>query len=147
MLTPRRDRARRNTNARTGVFRRSVTTTEDRVGPSIVAVQHAAQVFADPAVRTQVRTWFDEGTPLLEMVDRLGIADFFDPELRVAIAGLSPEAVTMIRDAFVAEIDRAGASTSATLPVECEITRVTGPVTVTPAQSGGRQVVRVVDGS
>jgi hypothetical protein len=117
------------------------------VGPSIVAVQHAGQVFADPAVRTQVRAWFDEGTPLLEMVDRLGIAEFFDPDLRVAIAGLSPEEVKVIRDAVVAEIDRAGPSTAATLPVECEISRVTGPVSVSAAQSGGRQVARVVERS
>lgn len=117
------------------------------MGPSIVAVQQAGRVFADPAVRTQVRAWFDEGTPLLEMVDRLGIADPFDPELRSAISGLSPEEVKVIRDAVVAEIDRAGASTDASLPVECEITRVTGPVSVSAAQSGGRQVARVVDSS
>jgi hypothetical protein len=117
------------------------------MGPSLVAVQHAGQVFADPAVRTQVRAWFEEGAPLLEMVDRLGIAEFFEPELRIAIAGLSPEEVGVIRNTVLAEIDRAGPSTGATLPVECEITRVTGPVTVSPAQSGGRQVARVVDGS
>lgn len=115
------------------------------MGPSIVAVQRAGQVFADPAVRTQVRQWFAEGTPLLEMVDRLGIADAFEPDLRAAIAGLSPAEVEVIRAAVLAEIERSGPSTEATLPVECAITHVTGPVEVSAAESGGRQVARVVN--
>jgi hypothetical protein len=126
-------------------FRAGRQNTGSAVGPSIVAVQQAGQVFADPAVRVQVREWFSEGTPLLEMVDRLGIAEFFEPELRAAVAGLSPAEVGVIRDAVVAEIDRAGSSTGASLPVECEITQVTGPVSVSAAESGGRQVARVVN--
>lgn len=115
------------------------------MGPSLVAVQRAAQVFADPAVREQVKAWFAEDTPLLEMVDRLGISDDFDADLRSAISGLSAYEVSVIREVFIAEIDRAGTSTSASLPVECEITQVVGPVSVSAVQSGPRLVARVVD--
>lgn len=113
------------------------------MGPTIVAVQRAAQLFADPAVRAQVLTWHAEGVGLYEMVERLGFADLVDPPLRAAIEGLEPSEVTIIREAFVAEIERAGSTTTATMPVECSITEVTGPVAVTAVDVGGLPIARV----
>lgn len=113
------------------------------MGPSIAAVQRAAQLFSDPSVRAQLLAWHAQDVPLLEMVDRLGFADLFDPELRAAVAGLKPDEVAILRAAFVAEINRAGDSEDATMPVECGIADVTGPVAVTSAEVGGRSVARV----
>jgi hypothetical protein len=42
------------------------------MGPSIAAVQRAAELFADPQVRTRVLTWHEQDVPFLEMVERLG---------------------------------------------------------------------------
>jgi hypothetical protein len=113
------------------------------MGPPVAAVQKAEQVFADPKVREQLLTWHAQQVPLLEMIDRLGFADLVDPALRDAIEGLTPQEVAIIRAAVVAEIDRAGDSETATLPVDCGIAPVTGPVTVTAADIDGRAVARV----
>jgi hypothetical protein len=113
------------------------------MGPGISAVQRATELFADPAVRAQVRTWHSQNVSLMDMVDRLGFAGLVDDPLRAAITGLSPDEVSIIRDAFLAEIDRAAESTQIIMPVECGLTEVAGPVTVTPAEIDGRPVARV----
>lgn len=113
------------------------------MSPALTAVQRAQALFTDPAVRAQARTWHEEGVPLLDMVDRLGLSDLFVGELRDAIAGLAPDEVAIIRKAFVAEIDRAGASNVAPMPVDCTLDAVTGPVTVTAEDVGGRPVAKV----
>ncbi|HEY3724429.1 MAG TPA: hypothetical protein VGN59_13845 [Acidimicrobiia bacterium] len=113
------------------------------MGPPLAAVRRAEEVFADPDVRELLLTWHAQKLPLLEMVDRLGFSQLVDPELRAAIEGLGPEEVAIIRAAVVEEIDRAGTSGSATLPVDCGIAKVTGPVSVTAADVDGRSVARV----
>ena len=113
------------------------------MGPPVAAVQKAEQLFADPKVREQLLTWHAQQLPLLDMIDRLGFTDLVDPALRDAIAGLSPEEVAIIRAAVVAEIDRSGDADGATLPVDCGIASVSGPVTVTAADIDGRKVARV----
>jgi hypothetical protein len=114
------------------------------MGPPLAAVHKAEEVFADPSVRELLLTWHAQQVPLLDMIDRLGFADLVDPALRDAIAGLSPQEVAIIRAAVVAEIDRAGDSPSATLPVDCGIANITGAVTVTAADVDGRTVARVL---
>ncbi len=113
------------------------------MGPPLAAVQKAEAVFGDPSVRELLLTWHAQKVPLLDMIDRLGFSDLVDAELRSAIEGLSPEEVAIIRAAMVEEIDRAGSSGSATLPVDCGIANVTGPVSVTAADVDGRSVARV----
>jgi hypothetical protein len=116
------------------------------MGPTLTTVEQAEAVFNDPAVRAQVRQWHLEQVPLLEMVDRLGFGHTVDADLRAAIEGLKPEEVAIIRTVMLEEIDRAGTATEAKLPVDCTITRVTGPVAVSAeAEPGGRQVAHVVD--
>lgn len=117
------------------------------MGPTFTAVQQATRLFDDPGVRTRVRTWFDEGVPLLEMVDRLGFSRLVDDGLRAAIEGLSTEEVAIIRGAYLAEIERAGDAVGATPPVECTLTAVAGPVRVTADDIDGRRVARVDAGS
>jgi len=108
-----------------------------------VAVRRAEEVFRDPKVRELLLTWHAQKVPLLDMVDRLGFSELVDPALRAAIEGLSPGEVAIIRDAMVEEIDRAGSSPGATLPIDCGIAKVTGPVSVTAGSVDGRSVARV----
>ena len=113
------------------------------MGPPLAAVRRAEEVFRDPKVRELLLTWHAQKVPLLDMVDRLGFSELVDPALRAAIEGLSPGEVAIIRDAMVEEIDRAGSSPGATLPIDCGIANVTGPVSVTTASVDGRSVARV----
>ena len=101
-----------------------------RMGPSIVAVQRAADLFSDPKVRARVLAWHEQDVPLLEMVERLGFLNLMEPVLRDAIERLTPEEVAIIRSVFVAEIERAGEATDVTMPVRCGIIAVTGSVDV-----------------
>jgi hypothetical protein len=113
------------------------------VGPPLAGVQRAAEVFADPDVRAQLRTWHLEQMPLLEMADRLGVADLFEPELRATVAGLSAAEVEIVRQVFLAEIDAAGTATDVAFPVECDASVVAGPVTVRASERDGRPVALV----
>jgi hypothetical protein len=114
------------------------------VGPSLSAVQQAADLFADPAVRTQLRQWHLEGMPLMEMVDRLGFTDLFDDTLRAAVVNLSPDEVAIIREAYLAEIDRLADAPQATMPIACEIAEVSPSVIVTrEVDTTGRNVARI----
>ena len=115
------------------------------MGPSIAAVQRAADLFADPQVRARVLAWHAQDVPLLEMVERLGFLNLMEPVLREAIEGLTTDEVAIIRSAFVAEIERAGDDPTATMPVRCGIIAVTGPVDVSSEQIEGREVAHVVD--
>jgi hypothetical protein len=115
------------------------------VGPSIAAVQRAAELFAEPNVRTQLREWHLQDMPLMEMVDRLGFAALFDDSLRAAVAGLTKGEVQVIRDAFLAEIDAAGTATGSSMPVECSIAGVVGPVKVTSATDAKGRPVALVE--
>jgi hypothetical protein len=113
------------------------------MGPGLTAVERATQAFADPANRTQVREWHEQGVSFMDMVERLGIAPFFDDELRKAINGLKPNEIAVIREAMVAEIDRVGAKGTPEYPIDCTIGVVRGPVDVTPIRIDGRPVARV----
>lgn len=113
------------------------------MGPGIDAVGRAAQAFADPRSRARIRQWHGEGVPLIEMAERLGIGEFFDSQLRRTIAALKPEEVVVIREAMLAELDRVGDTGTPDLPIDCEITSVSGEVDVTPIRVDGRPFARV----
>jgi hypothetical protein len=113
------------------------------MGPPLVGVARATELFDDPEVRAQVRAWHLEEMPLLEMVDRLDMSGLFDPDLRAAIAGLSPEDVKVVRQAFLAAIDAAGKSTTVKYPVDCSIDVISGPVSVSAGERDGQSVVVV----
>jgi hypothetical protein len=116
------------------------------MGPALTAVQQAQLKFSDPAVRVQIRGWHEAGMSLLDMVDRIGLSGEFTGPLREAIAGLGADEVAIIRKAMIAEIDRAGASEVAPMPVDCTLDRVSGPVAVTAAEVDGRPFAKVTNG-
>ncbi len=111
------------------------------MAPPLGGVAAATARFQDPAVRAQVRGWHVEGVSLLDMVDRLELE--FETTTRDAIAALTADEVQVIRDAFLAEIDRAGDSDTASLPVDCAIATLTGPVAVSRLERDGTLFARV----
>jgi Zn-dependent alcohol dehydrogenase len=117
------------------------------MGPPIVGVQRAAELFADPEVRAQTRAWHVAKMPLMEMVDRLGLSKDFDPELRAAVAGLSDAEAEIVREVFLATIDAAGDATDVSLPVDCGIEDDVGAVNVSAGTKDGRSVAVVVPAS
>ena len=108
------------------------------------AVGQADIQFADPAVRTRVRAWHEEGVSLLDMANRLGIV--FDDPLRDIVAGLTPDEVAVIRKAMIAAIDRGGQGTGVKMPVDCTLTSLPLDVVVSPAEIGGQPWIRVTEG-
>jgi hypothetical protein len=108
------------------------------------AVGLADAQFTDPAVRARVRTWHEEGVPLLDMANRLGIV--FDAPLRDVIEALSPAEVDSIRKAMIAAIDRGGDARDVQMPVNCTLEVMPASVVVTPEDVGGEPWVRVTAG-
>jgi hypothetical protein len=111
--------------------------------PSDPIVLAANGALADPQVREAVREMHRADTPLLQMVDALGLDDDMSARIRDIVAGLSPDVVTGIRDATVALLDGGGA----VLPVDCSVSpaQLDGgtPVTVDVTDEGGTATIRV----
>jgi hypothetical protein len=108
------------------------------------AVGQADAQFSDPAVRTRIRAWHEEGVSLVDMGNRLGIV--FDDRLRDLIAGLSPAEVATIRKAMIAAIDRGGQGAGVKMPIDCTLDALPQNVVVTPEEVGGEPWIRVTAG-
>jgi hypothetical protein len=108
------------------------------------AVGQAGVQFADPTVRTRIRAWHEEGVPLLDMGNRLGIV--FDGPLRDIIEKLTPAEVATIRKAMIAAIDRGGQGTDVRMPIDCSLDVLPPSVVVSPEDVGGEPWVRVTEG-
>jgi hypothetical protein len=83
--------------------------------PLVVATNDA---LANPEVQARVREMHAADTPLLDMVDALGLSDDMTPETRGVIQGLSPDVVAGIRQATLEALD--GGRTK--MPIDCAIT-------------------------
>ena len=83
--------------------------------PLVVATNDA---LANPEVQARVREMHAADTPLLDMVDALGLSDDMTPETRGVIQGLSPDVVAGIRQATLEALD--GGRTK--MPIDCGIT-------------------------
>ena len=70
----------------------------------------------DAGFRDQIRTMHASGTPLVDMVDALGLP--MSPGMRALLAGLSPDVVGEIRQATLEMLDR---GTNA-MPLNCDVT-------------------------
>lgn len=120
----------------------SLPTSEVRMTPALdmPAMLKAAEEFAKPEIRAQVLKWHEEGKPLLDMADELGIR-FSDP-LRKLIAGLKPDEVATIRKAMVAAIG----NDASVMPVDCDVETMPASIVVTPDDKGGTLYAKVVTG-
>jgi hypothetical protein len=83
--------------------------------PLVVATNDA---LANPEVQARVREMHAADTPLLDMVDALGLGGDMTPEIRAVIQGLSPDVVAGIRQATLETLDNGGTE----IPIDCGIT-------------------------
>ena len=83
------------------------------------------------AFRQQIRDMHAQNTPLLQMVDDLGLANEMSAPVREVVAGLSAADVAAIRQATLEMLDRH----ENRMPVDCDLTEAQidagEPVTVT----------------
>src|SRR4051812_43567238 len=83
--------------------------------------QEAARIWTDRAQRDRIVAMHEQGMPLTQMCDELGLGGALDLDgLRGVLDNLGADEVKAIRDAFLAE---AGAATGpgANFPVDCRV--------------------------
>jgi hypothetical protein len=98
----------------------------------------AQKLFTNPANKDRLLQWHTQGMPFLQMADQLKLV--IPGPMRDAIAGLSPAEVAIIRDAMVGALN----ANAAAMPVECSVTGLDGPVTVTSAIGAAGQPIAVI---
>jgi hypothetical protein len=87
-------------------------------------VQHAVHVratndaLADSEKQAQIREMHAQGTPLLEMVDALGLGGTMTAQIREALQDLPPDVVAGIRQATLEALDNGQTQ----LPIDCTMT-------------------------
>ena len=116
------------------------------MGVGSLVTQEAARVWSDPANRARIVQMHAEGRSLVEMTDELGLGAALDADgLREVVAGLTPEEVELVRNAFVAEANRTPGP-GASFPVDCVLSDVTAGVRLEPGattRGAAAPVVRV----
>jgi len=86
--------------------------------PGIAIVVAVNASLADPTFRDRVRKMHADGTPLIQMVDALGLkGDLTDP-IRKILENLTPELVAEIRQATIDMLD----SSDYAMPLDCTVT-------------------------
>jgi hypothetical protein len=73
---------------------------------------------ADPEVQARVREMHAADTPLLDMVDALGLSGNMTPEIRAVLQGLSPDVVAGIRRATLDALNDGRTE----MPLDCDLT-------------------------
>ncbi|MGO9874900.1 MAG: hypothetical protein ACLPVY_13990 [Acidimicrobiia bacterium] len=108
-----------------------------------VLVQAVNSAFADPNFRASVQQLHAENSPLVDMVEALGLDDDMSAQIRQILEGLSADVVAGIRAATLAMLD----TTTHQMPLACSVTNaqlVAGTaVEVSVAVVGGAQVIQV----
>jgi len=104
-------------------------------------VRSSNAALADPDVRAKVREMHAAGTPLLDMVDQLGLTANMSPEVRTVLGGLSPDEVQGIRDVMVQMLD----DDKAVMPIDCGVANVELPngVDIGVVQSAGTPTIQI----
>jgi hypothetical protein len=93
--------------------------------------------------RQQIRELHARNTPLLEMVETLGLAAEMSPAVRGVVAGLSTDDVVAIRQATLEMLDRH----ENRMPVDCDLSEADidngVPVTVTVVDTAPARLITV----
>ena len=76
---------------------------------------------ADAGFRDQLRTMHANQTPLIEMVDALGLSGEMSGAVRAIVERLDPPVVEQIRQATLAMLD----SATLAMPVDCNLSEAT----------------------
>jgi hypothetical protein len=109
-------------------------------GPLLMAVNAR---LADDGFRQQVRDMHAKQTPLLDMVDSLGLAAEMSDTVRRVVANLDPAAVQAIRKAT---LDMLGRAENA-MPLDCKISQAQIddglPVSVQVVDAAGVATIQV----
>ena len=109
-------------------------------GPLLMAVNAR---LADDGFRQQLRDMHANQTPLLDMVDSLGLAAEMSDAVRGVVAQLDPAAVQAIRKATLDMLDRAENG----MPLDCKISQAQvddgTPVSVTVVDAAGKATIQV----
>jgi hypothetical protein len=98
---------------------------------------------ADESFRQQIRTMHADQTPLVDMVEALGLTREMSGEVRAILEGLGKAEVEGIRKATLEMLDRAENQ----MPLDCDLSQseIDGgrAVSVSVVDEGGKQTVRV----
>lgn len=109
-------------------------------GPLLMAVNSRLE---DAGFRQQLRDMHAKQTPLLDMVDALGLAAEMSDAVRGVVAQLDPGAVQAIRKATLDMLDRA----ENRMPLDCAISQAQvddgTPVSVTVVDAAGKATIQV----
>ena len=107
-------------------------------------VQASNEALRNPEVCARVREMHAEDTPLLDMVDALGLDDDMTPEIRAVIQGLSPDVVASIRQAMLEMLDNG----ETVMPIECGMSdaELASGADVNVVQSQARLTIQVRPG-
>jgi hypothetical protein len=111
------------------------------MGPTLTDERREAdEKFKDPKVRAQVKQWHQQGVSFVDMLERLGIS--VSKELTDVLNALSKAEVDLIRTVMIEEIDRAGDSDDAAMPIDCpDLGPV--PVTISETSIGSKDGIKV----
>ena len=78
----------------------------------------------DQAFRDQIRAMHENQTPLVDMVEQLGLTDQMTPPVRAVVEGLGAKEVAAIRQATIDMLDRAERDPAQNkMPVDCNLTQ------------------------
>jgi hypothetical protein len=98
---------------------------------------------ADDGFRQQIRTMHAAQTPLLDMVEALGLTGEMSGEVRAILEGLGKDQVEGIRSATLEMLDRAENE----MPLDCNLSQTEidagASVTVSVVDDGGKRTVKV----
>lgn len=101
----------------------------------------------DQAFRDQIRAMHASQTPLVDMVERLGLAEQMSPHVRTVVEGLGAKEVAAIRQATIDMLDRAESDQAESkLPVNCNLTQdaIDGGTAVAVAVESQNRVSTIV---
>ena len=105
--------------------------------------QQAARLWADPTSRARIVAMHAKGASLLSMVSALGLDSVLDSDgLRDVVANLTPDEVSVIRDAFVTEAQSAP-SDGAHFPVDCRVDNASDGVVVSAIAGAAGPIARI----
>jgi hypothetical protein len=98
---------------------------------------------ADEGFRQQIRTLHAAQTPLIDMVEALGLTGEMSGQVRAILAGLGKDQVEGIRKATLEMLDRAESA----MPLDCDLSQTEidagASVSVSVVDEGGKQTVKV----
>jgi hypothetical protein len=106
-------------------------------------ITNVNQKLADESVTNQIRAMHANQTPLIDMVETLGLGSDMSDAVREIVAGLGPDVVASIRQATLEMLD----GPTRRMPVNCDLSQTDidggAPVNVTVVVEDSQQTILV----